>query len=56
MTCSKLDDSAINGSGYAVTTVRLVRSADIVKSIMFESMRSRSASKATQLSPKHYLL
>ncbi|GKN52781.1 hypothetical protein NUKP84_50410 [Klebsiella variicola] len=28
MTCSKLDDSAINGSGYAVTTVRLEREAD----------------------------
>ncbi|HBW8344391.1 TPA: hypothetical protein MFM05_000540 [Klebsiella pneumoniae] len=25
MTFSKLDDSAINGSGYAVTTVRLER-------------------------------
>lgn len=29
MTCSKLDDSAIKGSGYAVTTVRLERVADI---------------------------
>lgn len=29
MTCSKLDDSAINGSGYAAITVRLERGADI---------------------------
>lgn len=27
MTCSKLDDSVINGSGYAATTVRLERGA-----------------------------
>lgn len=42
MTCSKLDDSAINGSGYAVTTVRLERSADIANSILFESTGGRS--------------
>ncbi|GKN28101.1 hypothetical protein NUKP82_41390 [Klebsiella variicola] len=29
MTCSKLDDSAINGSGYAATTVRLEREAEV---------------------------
>ena len=29
MTCSKLDDSAINGSGYAATTVRLEREAKV---------------------------
>lgn len=29
MTCSKLDDSAIDGSGHASTTVRLERGADI---------------------------
>lgn len=29
MTCSKLDDSVINGSGYAATTVRLERTADL---------------------------
>lgn len=29
MTCSKLDDSVINGSGYAATTVRLERGADV---------------------------
>ncbi|GJK40834.1 hypothetical protein TUM17558_33310 [Escherichia coli] len=29
MTCSKLDDSTINGSGHAATTVRLERGEDI---------------------------
>lgn len=29
MTCSKLDDSVINGSGCVATTVRLERGADV---------------------------
>lgn len=33
MTCSKLDDSAINGNGDA-TTVRLERGADIAMGIL----------------------
>lgn len=33
MTCSKLDDSAISGSGYAATTVRLEREADLLYEI-----------------------
>ncbi|GKI31123.1 hypothetical protein NUBL22002_50560 [Klebsiella variicola] len=46
MTCSKLDDSAINGSGYAVTTVHLERGAEISSYVgvaVNESTRIRTA-------------
>lgn len=46
MTCSKLDDSTINGSGHAATTVRLDRGADISSYVgfaVYESTRIRTA-------------